>query len=203
VGGETTGERKSRISNRTVFRMLLISSRATRRLRRTLVTLLAAVTVLLPLLAVAGPAQASGIRRTATERAYSLAVLRVLNAERRLQHLVPLRYDSKLRLAARRHNLTMARANTLSHQLPGELSFTARIDRAGYHWTYAGENIGWNSSMTERGVVALQKLMYREKPPNDGHRRNILSRHFRNVGVDVYLDRAHHKVWLTTDWGRL
>ena len=96
----------------------------------------------------------------------------------------------------------MARANQLSHQLPGEADFTRRIDKAGYHWTYAGENIAWNSVMTKRGVVALEKLMYHEQPPNDGHRQNILSRHFRNVGVDVYIDRTHHKVWLTTDFAR-
>jgi uncharacterized protein YkwD len=44
--------------------------------------------------------------------------------------------------------------------------------------------------------------MYNEKAPNNGHRLNILSSKFRQVGVDVYLDRTHHKVWLTTDFGR-
>jgi uncharacterized protein YkwD len=49
--------------------------------------------------------------------------------------------------------------------------------------------------------VQLELLMYREKPPNDGHRRNILNHGFRNVGVDIYVDAAHHKLWLTTDFG--
>jgi uncharacterized protein YkwD len=56
--------------------------------------------------------------------------------------------------------------------------------------------------MNTGGVRRLETLMYHEKAPNDGHRRNILNSHFRNVGVDVYIDRAHHKVWLTTDFGR-
>jgi len=178
-------------------------TRTARPFLRVLVAALAAVGTFLSLAVVASPADAARLYRTTTELDYSHAVLRVLNAERAAHGLRPLRGDSRLRLSARWHNLAMARANTLSHQLPGELNFARRIDKAGYHWTYAGENIGWNSVMTKRGVVTLEKIMYQERPPNDGHRLNILSRNYRNVGVDVYLDRAHHKVWLTTDFGRL
>jgi uncharacterized protein YkwD len=96
----------------------------------------------------------------------------------------------------------MARHNTMSHQLPGEAYFSSRISKAGYNWEYAGENIGWNSSITKRGVLTLEKIMYSEQAPNDGHRLNILDKHYRDVGVDVYVDKKHHKVWLTTDFGR-
>jgi uncharacterized protein YkwD len=96
----------------------------------------------------------------------------------------------------------MAAYNEMSHQLPGEPDFTTRMSNAGYQWSWAGENIAWNSEMTLPGVTLLQRLMYHEKPPNDAHRLNILSTHYRNIGVDVYLDRAHHKVWLTTDFGK-
>lgn len=44
--------------------------------------------------------------------------------------------------------------------------------------------------------------MYAETPPNDGHRRNILSTTFVDVGVDVIDDRTHGRIWLTTDFGR-
>jgi uncharacterized protein YkwD len=181
------------------------AERGTKRTARSrgLITVLAALAMLLSLTAFAGPATAARIHRTATESDYSNAVLSALNAERRAHHLPALRADHRLRLSARWHNLAMARANQLSHQLRGEAPFTRRIDKAGYHWSMAGENIAWNSVMTKRGVVTLEKLMYNERPPNDGHRQNILSRKFRNVGVDVYLDRTHHKVWLTTDFGRL
>ena len=176
---------------------------ARRPFRSALVALLAVCGMLLTLTAVASPAAAATTTPTATETYYARAVLSVLNSERSAHGLAPLRWNWRLRLSARWHNLAMARANQLSHQLPGELDFARRIDRAGYNWTYAGENIGWNSVMTKRGVVALEKIMYNERPPNDGHRQNILSRNYRNVGVDVYLDRVHHKVWLTTDFGRL
>jgi uncharacterized protein YkwD len=173
--------------------------------RRTPAALILALAsaLLLSLVGFAGPAQAATTTPTATEAAYSRAVLQVLNSERTANHLAPLRANSRLRLAARWHNLAMARANRMSHQVPGEATFTRRISRAGYHWVYAGENIGWNSSMTRTGVVTLEKIMYNEKAPYNGHRLNILSRRFKDVGVDVYLDRAHHKVWLTTDFGRL
>ena len=43
--------------------------------------------------------------------------------------------------------------------------------------------------------------MYNEVPPNDGHRVNILSHTFRQVGIDVYYDARHHKLWFTQDFG--
>jgi uncharacterized protein YkwD len=45
--------------------------------------------------------------------------------------------------------------------------------------------------------------MLGETPPNDGHRRNILSATFAVVGVDVYLDSTHGRLWLTEDFARL
>lgn len=138
---------------------------------------------------------------TKREHTIAAAVLSALNAERKAHHLRPLRANPDLDKSARRHDIAMMKANTLSHQLPGEPVFTRRIRRAGYRWRWAGENIAWNALMTVRGAVMLERLMYREKPPNDEHRLNILSRHFRDVGVDVYLDSRHHKLWLTEDFG--
>lgn len=169
---------------------------------RLLTTAVLAVVVLASSLVLAGPASARTVHRTAKEVRIGHAVERVLNAERKAHHLKPLHFNQKLRLAARRHNLTMAKHNTMSHQLPGEPYFATRISRAGYHWTWAGENIGWNSRMTRAGVVALERYMYNERAPYNGHRLNILNRHYRSVGIDVYFDHKHHKVWLTTDFGR-
>jgi len=41
--------------------------------------------------------------------------------------------------------------------------------------------------------------MYKEKAPNDGHRRNILSRGFTLIGIDVVRD-SKGTVWLTQDF---
>jgi uncharacterized protein YkwD len=149
----------------------------------------------------ARPASAAVPKRTTLEWDIAWAVKRQINSERAAHGLRRVRMSSQLMLSARRHNVTMASFDEMSHQLPGEPYFGRRMILAGYNWSYAGENIGWNSDMTLEGVKLLQRMMYHEKPPNDGHRANILSRHYRNVGVDVYMDKTHHKVWLTTDFG--
>jgi len=150
----------------------------------------------------AGPAGAAVPKRSDLEKHIDWAIFRLLNAERALHGLRPLSMAPGLRLSARRHNVTMARFNEMSHQLPGEPVFTTRMSNAGYNWSWAGENIAWNSDMTKGGVALLERLMYNEKPPNDDHRLNILNTHYRNIGVDVYMDHENHKVWLTTDFGR-
>jgi uncharacterized protein YkwD len=150
----------------------------------------------------AGPAGATVPPRSDLEKKIDWAILRLLNKERALHGMRPLHMAHALRLSARRHNVTMARFNEMSHQLPGEPVFTTRMSNAGYNWSWAGENIAWNSEMTLSGVSLLERLMYNEKPPNDAHRLNILNTHYRNIGVDVYMDRDNHKVWLTTDFGR-
>jgi uncharacterized protein YkwD len=137
-----------------------------------------------------------------TRTDWSNAVLAKLNAERAAHGLKALTMNSDLVSSAHTHNLAMAKANQLSHQLSGEASLGARVTAAGYHWTSVGENIAYNSNRSEAGVLALQDMMYGEQPPNDGHRRNILSSSFVNVGVDVIDDAVHHRVWLVTDFGR-
>jgi uncharacterized protein YkwD len=44
--------------------------------------------------------------------------------------------------------------------------------------------------------------MLNEKPPNDGHRQNILSKDFTMVGIDVIVDTTHNKIWLTEDFAK-
>jgi uncharacterized protein YkwD len=129
-------------------------------------------------------------------------VLSTLNSERAEHGLPPLASNAKLVSSAHRHNVAMADANQLSHQLSGEPSLGARVTGAGYSWSSVGENIAYNSNRSEAGVLALQQAMYNESPPNDGHRRNILSSSFTEVGVDVIEDPGHGKVWLVTDFGR-
>jgi hypothetical protein len=44
--------------------------------------------------------------------------------------------------------------------------------------------------------------MNAEVAPNNAHKLNIVSKSFRDVGVDIYMDAAHHRMWLTQDFGR-
>jgi hypothetical protein len=50
------------------------------------------------------------------------------------------------------------------------------------------------------GILALHRAMYQEIAPNDSHRRAILSTTYRDVGVDIVMDGAHHKAWITEDF---
>jgi uncharacterized protein YkwD len=174
-----------------------------RPLRGTVLALL--VGLVAAVLGVASPASAKTTTHARTSWEYKVArnVLTTMNAERHANHLSALTMNGHLNTSARRHDYTMSRYNTMSHQLPGEAFFANRISAAGYKWRAAGENIAWNSRTTNAGVQQLEVMMYHEKAPNDGHRRNILSKTFKNVGIDVYVDRTHHKIWLTTDFGRM
>ena len=117
----------------------------------------------------------------------------MLNAERAANHLPALGWSTALVSSARRHNLTMAAANVLSHQLPGEPVFSTRISQAGVHWHAAAENIGWTTDRSSAGANSLETAMYGERPPNDGHRLNILSTAVHYVGIDTYIDAAHRQ----------
>ena len=138
----------------------------------------------------------------ATNSAWAHAVLAELNAERANHGLRALRMNSKLVSAAHSHNLAMAKANSLSHQLGGEASLGSRISAAGYHWSAVAENVAYSTVRSQGGVVDMQQMMYNEKPPDDGHRHNILNERYVDVGIDVVSDSVHGKVWLVTDFGR-
>jgi uncharacterized protein YkwD len=72
-------------------------------------------------------------------------------------------------------------------------------------WTACGENIGEggpvadSSAAIARMAVGLTQAMLNEKPPDDGHRRNILSSSFTHIGIAVFRDSSG-TVWLTQDF---
>jgi uncharacterized protein YkwD len=171
------------------------------RLRRVAVSIAALLGVLASLFVTAGPAAATLPTRTAYESSIAWAVKNLIVTERAANGVPYIGMSKYLQLSARRHNVTMAKYNTMSHQLPGEPYFGTRITQTGYIWNYAGENIAWNSAISTSAALTLEKMMYNEVAPYDGHRLNILNRHFSNVGVDVYIDNTHHKLWMTVDFG--
>ena len=103
------------------------------------------------------------------------------------------------------HNLTMAGGCGLSHQCPAEPDLGARETAAGVLWSACGENIGEGGPVADtpaaiaRMAVGLTQDMLNEKPPDDGHRRNILSGSFTHIGIVIHLDSSG-TVWLTQDF---
>ena len=112
-------------------------------------------------------------------------------------------WNAGLQSSAHTHNVSMVAANVLSHQLPGEAAFGDRERAAGVNWTSAAENIGWGQGDPTSTAVSLNQSMFNEKPPDDGHRKNILSTSCNVVGIDVVVDSAHNKVWMTEDFAKI
>ena len=107
----------------------------------------------------------------------------------------PLAFNDALAAAARAHNLAMINADTQSHQLPGEASFGARLQAQGYSYSAAGENVyayadselyGHAGFMVDWGGSAATGGM--QSPA--GHRQNIMSASFREIGVGVTLENS-------------
>jgi uncharacterized protein YkwD len=132
-------------------------------------------------------------------------VLALINQARSASGLPALTITAGLNASASAHNSTMADGCGLSHQCPGEPDLGARETAAGVHWTAAGENIGeggpvaGSAAAITRMAVSLTQAMLNEKPPDDGHRKNILSSSFTHIGIAVFRDSSG-TVWLTQDF---
>ncbi len=132
-------------------------------------------------------------------------VLALINQARSAAGLPALTITAGLDRSASAHNATMASGCGLSHQCPGEPDLGARETAAGVTWTAAGENIGeggpvaGTTAAIAQMAVGLTQDMLNEKPPDDGHRKNILSSSFTHIGIAVYRDPSG-TVWLTQDF---
>ena len=132
-------------------------------------------------------------------------VLELINQARSAAGLHPLTITAGLDSSASAHNLTMAGGCGLSHQCPGEPDLGARETAAGVAWSACGENIGEGGPVADTDAaiaqmaVGLTQDMLNEKPPDDGHRQNILSSSFTHIGIAVHLDSSG-TVWLTQDF---
>ncbi len=132
-------------------------------------------------------------------------VLALINPARAGAGRPPLTITDGLENSASAHNLTMASGCGLSHQCPAEPDLGARETAAGVLWSACGENIGEGGPVADtpaaiaRMAVGLTQDMLNEKPPDDGHRRNILGSSFTHIGIAIYRDSSGI-VWLTQDF---
>ena len=136
------------------------------------------------------------------EASIAQAVFQAINQSRKDQGVTVLSWCNGLANSARQHDLAMAKVNTLAHQLPGEPDPGMRESQQGITWSEAGENIGYTGEVDMNGALHLHTLMMAEKPPEDGHRQNILNGNFTIVGVDILIDTTHRLLWLTEDFAK-
>jgi uncharacterized protein YkwD len=112
------------------------------------------------------------------------ATLCLLNRQRAAHDRRKLRPNRRLARAARAHARDMVRRDYFSHTAPGGVSFVDRILRQDYvrprqGWAL-GENLAWGSYR-----LATPKAIVRSWMRSPGHRANILSRRFREIGIGV------------------
>lgn len=138
------------------------------------------------------PGQAARAASSLKPAAWQKRILKQTNKHRKKHGCRKLKANKKLRKAARRHSKRMARAGTLSHQLPGEAPLGKRITRAGYrNWRGVAENIAYG--------YATPKSMVRAWMNSSGHRKNILNCRYRHLGVGVVLKGG--VPWATQNFG--
>ncbi|SDJ38171.1 Uncharacterized conserved protein YkwD, contains CAP (CSP/antigen 5/PR1) domain [Frankineae bacterium MT45] len=152
----------------------------------------------------AKPAAKPAVKASSVTSSSSIAysVLSRLNSDRARYGVPALRMSGTLTSAAHHHNLAMAAANVMSHQVSGEAGLAGRLAAVGYGWNACAENIGWSTDESSSGALDLDSQMMAEVAPNDGHRVNILNTKYTQVGIDVVLDSATGKLWLTEDFGQ-
>lgn len=131
------------------------------------------------------------------------AVFNAINQDRTAAGLPALTWSTGLATSAHQHNLAMQAANNLAHQLPNEADFGARERQQKIQWNWAAENIGETTEQTQAGALALHAAMMAEKPPEDGHRQNILTKNGTLLGVDILINKQNHELWLTEDFAKV
>jgi uncharacterized protein YkwD len=132
------------------------------------------------------------------------AVLDHINQARARAGLPAYTLSTSLSKASALHNQRMIDGCGLQHQCSGEGGIGDRFSAQGVQWTAAGENIGFGSSGSSQSAIistanGLTDSMLAETPPNDGHRKNLLSSTFKRIGLSVVRD-GNGRTWMTQDF---
>jgi uncharacterized protein YkwD len=127
------------------------------------------------------------------------AIICLINKERNSRGRGDLHRDDRLQEAARKHSSRMADKGCFSHQCRGERSLSGRLESVGYlvsgltRWAY-GENVGWGE-----GSRGTPKQIVNVWMNSSGHRANILSGSFKDIGAGFDHDGA--RGYYTADFG--
>jgi uncharacterized protein YkwD len=130
------------------------------------------------------------------------AVVCLLNVERTERNLAPLRASAPLRSAAGRYARLMVAGGFFDHVSPTGSTLRARVAGVGYlkpSGCAIGENIATGS-----GELSSPSAIVAAWMQSPGHRRNILTAKFRDVGIGVASGMAGEGAGATyvADFGR-
>jgi uncharacterized protein YkwD len=149
-------------------------------------------------------ASAHVVVRAATLHRAQAATLCLLNQIRAQAGLPRRCLDRRLSAAARGHSREMVRRHYFAHDSAHGASPFRRMLSTHYvprnaSW-WLGENIAWGSSSLGQPAAIVRAWMH--SPP---HRANILSRHFRDIGIGIAPGTPQHARHsggtYTTDFG--
>jgi len=102
------------------------------------------------------------------------------NYARVIRDVKYLKFSASLSLKAERHSQEMSRKGYIYH------SSCLRCQFSGYSWSVGGENVGVGSTM---------KSLHRAFMDSSPHRRNVLYRSYRYVGIGVV--ESGGRKWVT------
>ena len=144
-----------------------------------------------------GPSNADTVRH---------ATLCLLNQQRAAHGLRKLRSSGKLRSAAQAFSWAMVRNDFFDHVSPGGSTLMSRVRSTAYlasaHGWALGENIAWGA-----GPRATPKAIVSAWMHSSGHRHNILTGRFDEIGIGVVpgapvaLPDGMNAATYTTDFG--
>jgi uncharacterized protein YkwD len=134
------------------------------------------------------------------------ATLCLLNQQRAAHGLRKLRSSGKLRSAAQAYTWAMVRNDFFDHVSPGGSTLMTRVRSTAYlssarGWAL-GENIAWGA-----GYRATPKAIVSAWMHSSGHRHNILTGRFNEIGIGVVagapvdLPDGMNAATYTTDFG--
>src|SRR5688500_16834912 len=156
-------------------------------IRRRAIRCAAASTILLAL--AASPAPAAVACRGASASPASLggasrqtAVLCEVNRVRRARGLAPVTSHPRLRAMAARYARAMVARRFFSHVSPGGSTLGDRLRASAYGGRRAGEVRAWGQGRLATPRAAVRSWLH--SPP---HRRVLLGRNYRHIGVGVAL----------------
>lgn len=118
-------------------------------------------------------------------------LIELLDEHRAAQGLGPLGIDRRAQAAAQAHALDMARSGVLRHVDPDGRTPFDRYHAQGGLARYYAENVAWygladqSRAALASAISKLDAQMMAERPPDDGHRANIVSPLYDSVGIGI------------------
>lgn len=128
------------------------------------------------------------------------AMIKIINTERADNNVPPVKYDSVAGMSAQYHADEMKNFNFFSHYSVDGIPPYVRYSFKNGGRDIMGENIsiginyelfkftktGNSSKMNfKEALIKLNRIMYNEKPPHDGHRKTILNKDYNGIGIGI------------------